>query len=468
MILRPVVEIRITQNSTPTYINRNDTFELNFVSEGEINRNVSQMVQCGYIVFPKKVNIKKFNNLSDRDNPSDGDINQQPISITSENISPLIQRGDSITIRLGYYNDDRTKILAYYAFTGFITKIDIKSPLKIDFEDFMYILKQINCPNISYDTALPGYSLEKLINLVLNGGDYTDPSTNKTTQYPAPVWNPSNSRFEELPLSDIYNVKLDNYSTNIGKWTLYSTATIAQFLDEIKSKYKFSIFLTDNFVDTDSLLKANNKKRTLNIGLIKYYTDGNLPTNHDFHFQKNIIADAMTYNRIDDVKVKLVGYGIIKQVTDTGETKKNGTLKTKLKRIEGTYGDPNGETRTMYFPPKNADVTTTNYDIYYNKGDEVTKKSPHSKILDAQIKAVYPKLKYEGFKGSFTTFGYPRILPGDVVTFYDQIITERNKKTYFVKGVKTTFGSNGIHQEIEIDYKFDFTSVTSDQLKNGY
>ena len=63
MILRPVVEIRITQNSTPTYINRNDTFELNFVSEGEINRNVSQMVQCGYIVFPKKVNIKKFNNF---------------------------------------------------------------------------------------------------------------------------------------------------------------------------------------------------------------------------------------------------------------------------------------------------------------------------------------------------------------------------------------------------------------------
>jgi len=62
------------------------------------------------------------------------------------------------------------------------------------------------------------------------------------------------------------------------------------------------------------------------------------------------------------------------------------------------------------------------------------------------------RLRYTGYRGSFTTFGKPDIRHGDIVNLSDPIFPERSGK-YLVKRVRTTFGMNGYRQEVELESK---------------
>jgi len=63
------------------------------------------------------------------------------------------------------------------------------------------------------------------------------------------------------------------------------------------------------------------------------------------------------------------------------------------------------------------------------------------------------KLKYEGFRGSFTTFLEPQVKHGDVIAIQDDVIPDRNGK-YLVRKVVTKFGVDiGGRQIITLDRK---------------
>ena len=428
-MLRVINKVYIKQMPSDKYPTRNGVFKIEIMDKGMVNRSVSEMTATATLTFPKKVYIDQTIELT----TEISDYSKQSLDLQDlmiNNTNPFFLRGDKIKIVVGY-QDDRSNYETHNIFSGFITKVDIKSPLTIECQDYMYILKQVTVKSQTYDTGLKGNSLELLIKSLLD-----------TT------WNGIN-------LKDIFNIKVDNFQTNIGKFTIFDNATLATFFDELKTKFKFSIFLTDDSENDSPQIK------TLHVGLIKYYPSANLPKNHIFHFQKNIISDSMTYNRLDDIRIKLVAYGLNKYKLTT--TKKNGTQKTKDEKIEEIAGDLDGEVRTIYLPLSDLEMSKV-----YNGVDMDGKPIKRSKELKAKAQALLPKYKYEGFSGSFLTFGMPQVLPGETVTFYDDVIKERNNKTYIIKSVKTEFGSQGIRQMIEIDYKFDPNFLVFDVYQDKY
>jgi hypothetical protein len=315
-------------------------------------------------------------------------------------------RGDEVKIEIGYIY--KTSFNGKYqtetniVFEGFITKINNAIPIELDCEDQMYQLKQILVPIKTYKGSQ--YSAETMIQDLLS-----------------------------LPGLAKYNYKVvtDNYNTQIGDFIIKSQS-VAQVLQELREKYHLQSYFRKN---TSGIWE-------LRVGIIKYYNEDrttpttNPQTNYDyiFHFQKNITDDKnLVYTREDDIRIGIKAYSVLK-VELKGLTKAN-TFRTQHKRLEVIAGDPDGEVRTLFF----WNVQTV---------AELTK------LANAKLKF----LKYEGFRGSFTTFGLPFVRHGDIIRLENDIIPER-MGNYYVKGVKTKFGINGIRQQITIDYRVDSLST---------
>lgn len=133
---------------------------------------------------------------------------------------------------------------------------------------------------------------------------------------------------------------------------------------------------------------------------------------HKFHFQKNIIKHDLEYLDEDQVKIKLKVISVDKD----------------NKKKEYEYGDPEGEQRTIY---------------YYGKT-----KADIDAIAEEEIK----RMRYSGYRGSFTSFGEPYVNHGDEVVLDDNDYPERTGG-YLVKSVTRSFGSGGYRQDIELDVK---------------
>ena len=133
----------------------------------------------------------------------------------------------------------------------------------------------------------------------------------------------------------------------------------------------------------------------------------------EFEFQRNIIDDSnLDYIRDDDVqlKVRVVNRNAANQITET------------------EFGDVNGELRTI------QTYNLTAADI--------------AKIGNEALQ----KYKYEGFRGSFTTFLQPMVKHGQAIKLVDPLIPDRTG-VYLARQVVTTFGMQGGRQEITLDRK---------------
>jgi hypothetical protein len=149
---------------------------------------------------------------------------------------------------------------------------------------------------------------------------------------------------------------------------------------------------------------------TLYSGL-PYYDDQINEVNRQFNW--NIIDDSLEQKNAIDTKVKLV----VKCLDN-----KN------LAPVE--VGDAEGDTIT-----------------YLVSG--VTTQAQMRELGDKEL----PKYKFDGWKGSFTTFGDEFIKHGDVINLTDKVIKDRNGK-YFVKKVNTKFGTSGFRNTIDLDKKY--------------
>ena len=98
---------------------------------------------------------------------------------------------------------------------------------------------------------------------------------------------------------------------------------------------------------------------------------------------------------------------------------------------EVTVGDPDGAQRSLHF--------------YWN-GKGV--KPDILKLANLELSTN----RYDGFRGSFETFGYSRIDAGDIAQLSDTKLPERNG-LYLVKAVHRKFDMNGYRQNIELAKK---------------
>lgn len=132
-----------------------------------------------------------------------------------------------------------------------------------------------------------------------------------------------------------------------------------------------------------------------------------------FRFQHNIISESLRYQRGDDEKIKIVGISIYPDNS----------------RKEVVAGDPQGETRTILL-----------YDV-------------PEKDIKEMVEERASQLKYEGYRGDFTTFGEPFVRHGDIISIQDPDFGDRNGE-YLVKRVVHTLSfSNGLLQEIHLGSK---------------
>jgi hypothetical protein len=131
-----------------------------------------------------------------------------------------------------------------------------------------------------------------------------------------------------------------------------------------------------------------------------------------YDFNINIIDNDLEYKRKEDIRIRVKG---ISKLPDG-------------KKIEVFFGDIDGDERTL------------NY-VNLEKADLI-------KIVEKEL----DKLKQDGFKNGFTTFGLPYAVPGNIAVLTDNEYPERNG-SYLIEAVTTSSGIKGYRRKIVLERK---------------
>lgn len=197
-------------------------------------------------------------------------------------------------------------------------------------------------------------------------------------------------------LSDISPIAYECANINLGKFRI-ENATVAEVLAEIKKDYGLYAFFRDSklYVGMPYVLLAKSAKT------------------HKFDLEQNV-ADSyqLEYVREDEAKIKVKAISINSDNTKT----------------EIEVGDSDGEVRTLHYQDKS--------------------QAQLKELAEIDLR----KLKYEGFRGSFTAFGEPFVRFGDIVRLSSTKYKDRNG-SYLVKAVTYNYGVNGYRQTITLEKK---------------
>jgi hypothetical protein len=171
--------------------------------------------------------------------------------------------------------------------------------------------------------------------------------------------------------------------------------TAASALQELKERYGLTLYM------------ANFNK--LHVGLTSF-TDKVVVK---YGLGENVIENDLEWVNAVDTRIKVKAVHILKNNT----------------KIEKTYGDEDGELRTIYF-----------YDL--------DKASDLGKMALAEA----AKYKFTGYEGGLTTFLLPYAQVGNVARISDKQFGER-AGDYLIDKVTTTYGTNGARRKIELGIK---------------
>jgi hypothetical protein len=398
--------IKLTQKPTESYPNRNRIIIFDFVNDIEINSSWQNLTDAGKMILPKNIyysdELGKNITFEGRNIISGDELGE-----------PLILRGDSIKIDLGYtyevltVDNEKQEITEYNnVFDGYISNVDNRMPIEIHFEDKMWLLKQVQAPNKTY-TGTIEEMLTEMLELVPN---------------------------KPLTMSNFISTKVGNFTTN--------NETIAQVLERIQRDFRF-----ESFIRNDELRCA----------YLVYYPQDN--TDHVFKFQYNIIDDDLLYKRTDDVRIG-IEVKSSQLIEIEGKTNKDGTKKFKTDKLHYfAYYEGLHTERQLKIVPIEDKPTAFDGEIRTINGMKMEKETL-IEYVDKEIK----RITYDGWRGKFTTFGLPRVKHGDTVEIVDEVIPERTGK-FKIKSVRTTFGMNGFRQEVFLDLRVDFLS--SEEIERG-
>lgn len=304
-------------------------FVFDYVCEVEVSSSWENLTATAKITLPNKLKFQGRNLASGS--------------------QALFKKGDYVKIELGYAG--RLIESVNTVFEGYISAIKPESPLVLECEDAMWLLKQS-----SITKSWKSVSVKQL-------------------------------------LSEIQPLVFDCDDITLGQFRV-TRVTAAQILDELKDKYGLY-----SWVRNGKLIS----------GKVGTWLGGN---KRKFVFQEDIVSSELQYLRKEDIKIKVKAISIMPNNT----------------KIEVEFGDTDGELRTLnYYNLSKADL------------EKVAKKEAE-------------RLRYEGYRGSFTSFLLPQVQHGDTVILEDKKFPDR-KGSYLVKSVTTTFGQGGGRQKIEIDRK---------------
>lgn len=194
-------------------------------------------------------------------------------------------------------------------------------------------------------------------------------------------------------LTDISPIPFTAVDVSLGQFRI-SKATVAEVLEELRKTYGLYSWVRDGHLFAGLAYRADDRSESI------------------FRFEHNIIESDLEYERGDDVGIKV--QAISMQPDNT--------------KIEITVGDSDGDQRTLHF---------------YNLSESSLRTAAESEII---------RLKYEGYRGSFQTFGEPHVQHGDLATIQDPTHADR-EGTYLIRKVEYSTGVSGFRQIITLDRK---------------
>jgi hypothetical protein len=222
---------------------------------------------------------------------------------------------------------------------------------------------------------------------------------------------------QENGLSDVPVLELGTLS--LGKYTI-AKATGAQVFDSLKSQFGISCFFRNGTLVAGDPYQATGKPQEL-----KYQFSG--PTG-------NIISPDLTYTLADDVALRFHGISYLKGgkkiEVDEGGSTKTGKVKgdTGTTATAFSKGLPAGELRTISA-------------VGLNEAE-----------LRAYVKKEAARLRFDGYRGGFTSFGLPAAEHGAIAVLTDPVYPER-AGAYFIDEVVKTFGVGGSRRTIKLGPK---------------
>jgi hypothetical protein len=399
---RVVVAISSQQIPSLSFPNRKGSINMNFCSSYEAEDSWRDLTNDGKLVIPKKLYYRNQNGKA------------LPFKGTNVNVggfdqpTPLFLRGDHITISSGYkyfraQNAARETTTTNQIFSGFISEVGSGMPIEMKLEDNMWLLKQT-----AIDTKT--FSDSDGLNAILK---FLVDKVNE--QWAARIG--FNITFNALT------------QTNFGTFVV-GNESAAQVLQRLQKTYGFESFFRGN---------------ELRCGVTPYIESE--AVTKTFTFQQDIIEDNIKYQRKDDIILSAIARNTITE--NTGATTKDGTPKTRKKRLEVLVSLFNGKITKKVINP--GDRIAEN-----NEGERRTFFFPAAKTTDDLANAAIDEIQkyyYDGLKGDFLGFALPYMRAGDNVNLVDLKMPERNG-VYRLKKVEYSGSvSGGLRQRMYLDFK---------------
>jgi hypothetical protein len=483
-MLIPKIDILITQVGRK--VTKNLNIRINHCNKLEWESDWDKLISTGKLILPKNklyVNLSNFDDEIDFVIPNTGESAIESLPLTNLGIrdndnnllfnlitdynpdstftykEPIFRIGDLITIRLMYLNPNTLEP----EFTKFplqlelvISNLTLSDQLEISLSNNGWFMKQTPMPNISINAG------SNLVDTIKQGLQIMFDKFPENFQ----LFNFDN--FLIAPDTVTFNDKL----------VITANQSLAQFLELLKSDYRLISYFIFNALNFSRLVEIQPEfsEAFLSDPDLQYADSLGLQVKKVYSFQTNIIDDNLEYKSKENLRLSAIVSNTFLQ--PNGQVTKDGNKKSKRKKISVyiEYTQKNNELLATVQDGKIIPKAILNqldgikilYDNNGNKVNNIPKVGDteingerrtlafyQAKNTDDLIRLGLEELQkfyYDGFTGTFTTFGEPTTFVTDIIKIEDTVHPERNGD-YRVKSVKTTFGLDGYRQEVGLDIK---------------
>ena len=257
-----------------------------------------------------------------------------------------------------------------------------------------------------------------------------------------------------------------NVQTNVGDFRTVNE-TIAGVLMRLRKDYKLECFFRpkqNTPVTNGNVTTTTSNWGNLYCSGIVYYpedyinTDGTFKT-FAYGFQQNITDNGanLVYLRKDDVRLGIKAYSVGKYKQSS--TNSAGKPTTKTERLEVQVGDTDGDLRTQFF--------------WADNNTPILDKQTLTDLATQRLN----KIKFEGWRGTFESFGLPYVQHGQAISLNDvvssgtniqnnQSITMEREGIYLVEGTEVSFGQNGFRRKNKLHLRID-NQYSATEFQNG-
>lgn len=483
-------------------------------SNGLIQHGDMIVIQLGYIIedgFGGSLDTITYGNVA----------NFLPTFISAENImsQPLPANLAYEEANQGFFNiNNRWKPYNRgYQFRGYVDKIGINKEgnVEINCQDIMYLFNRAKFPNAVYNPSGPsngiqpydyfnsrethGWTVNNIIIDSIVGKGNESQGIQNFNYLPRQVIP---STVNGIPVPNSITVEYnENIDMLVGKITT-TNAAIGDLFKTLKNDYNIPCFFrpNTNILVTTPFVYNQQVTTPGKVSGVGYTKDPGSPGQEEFTFimgqwsaqnekilmnqgflrtapsgtyknTQNIIHSDLEFKYTFDQPVSAIVKSIYKtdaiETPDQGASTADGRKRKNLIEHSISIGDAGGVQYTFFYLVTKANAKSGSSTInpgspqnIFNADGSINLTNLTRAMSDYGY-MMLSHVNYEGFYGSFTTYGYPYVQFCDIVNIVDFSFPERSGKFYTKQVIYKADVANGITQQIFLDYKIPNTNINN-------